>query len=610
MLQFRSLQQRFVVFMLLPVALLLAVMGAMGFVYARNAMLRQWEEVAHLRLQRAAHHVDMRLARPKEWVDFYLRYYQDQPHSALMQRQILKEMEGTDGVVAIRVKSIGTAAEAMQPMMGGPKPVQGGGNRMAGNAMARGMPSNRHFTVTRPRYNPDTAQRTVSITTQALDDTDKVGLEVEVVMDFDYLLQDLPYSGWWQSRKTFLVDEDGTVLASQGSIKEAQLGETGDPLERKVSAALQGQQSLTLRGEGHPPEEVGGFYRLAEASWYLVVFSGGDEILAPIIGFRNYYLGTLAGFIFAILLLIRRVSNRMAREVEALSGAAGDIARGAFGPPLPLTRQDEIGKLTASFNAMTAQLRDRARLRQDLNLAKEVQQSLLPDAIPRVAGLDVAGRSIYCEETGGDYFDYLKAGANLHVVVGDVSGHGIAAALLMSAVRAGLRQRHNATDGIGRLVADVNRQAAMDVGASGRFVTLFYMVVDPVQLKLSWVRAGHDPGLLYRRAADRFENLLGRGLPLGVEADATYGIETLAGLAAGDIILVGTDGIWEATDAQGRMFGKAALKELVRRQRDASAQTIVDAVFQAVARYLGQAKPSDDMTLVVVKVGAGLPHPS
>lgn len=603
MFRIKTLQQRFVVFMLLPVALLLGVMGGMGFVYARNVLLRQWEEAAILKLQLAAHHVDMRLARPKEWVRSFLAFTQGSRHILQMQPQLVKELGGTEGVLAVKIKPIGLAPAMGMTTRRGPdamqnRPVQ----QAAGGFEPHGMNAGRRFTVTRPQYDPDSAHRTVSIITQALSTTGDPVLEIEVVMDFDYLLQDLPYSDWWQSRKTFLVDEYGLVLVSHGPVPEERLGETGDRLEKRVQAALAERESATLRGEGYPPQAVGGFYRLAEAPWFIVVFSGGEEILAPIVRFRNYYLGTLAAFICLILVLIRRVSNRMAREVEALSGAAGRIARGEFGPPLLVTRRDEIGKLTASFNAMVTQLKDRARLRQDLGLAKEVQQSLLPAETPRVAGLDVAGCSVYCEETGGDYFDYLAAGETLDVAVADVAGHGIASALLMSAVRAGLRQRHNETDDIGRLVADVNRQVVADVGDSGRFVTLFYLVVHPGRKTLAWVRAGHDPGLLYRRAQDRFENLLGRGLPLGVDRDSFYQPETLSDLTPGDIVLVGTDGIWEAHDSRGRMFGKAALQDLVRRHRDAPAQAIGDAIFQAVERFVGPAKPSDDMTLVVVKL--------
>jgi sigma-B regulation protein RsbU (phosphoserine phosphatase) len=250
---------------------------------------------------------------------------------------------------------------------------------------------------------------------------------------------------------------------------------------------------------------------------------------------------------------------------------------------------------------MTTQLKDRLRIRQSLDMAKEVQQSLLPKMTPQVPGLDIAGRSIYCEEIGGDYFDYLHAGDPLHIVVGDVSGHGISAALLMSSVRASLRQCYCEIEDISTQVSNLNRNVALDAGDSGRFVTLFYLAVYPGAHRIRWVRAGHDPGILYRREEDAFEDLSGKGIALGIDAEYQYSPEARTGLHKGDIILIGTDGIWEAFDDQGTMFGKQALQAIVRRHREDRVQVLINGVFDAVRRHRGDAKPADDMTLVAVK---------
>jgi sigma-B regulation protein RsbU (phosphoserine phosphatase) len=251
---------------------------------------------------------------------------------------------------------------------------------------------------------------------------------------------------------------------------------------------------------------------------------------------------------------------------------------------------------------MIIQLKDRLRLRQSLDMAKEVQQSLLPETTPQVAGLDIAGRSIYCEETGGDYFDYLHTDEALHVVVGDVAGHGISAALLMSSVRASLRQCYCEIEDIGGQMRNLNRSIAMDVGDSGRFVTLFYLVVNPNTRRLRWVRAGHDPGIIYCHAKDEFEDLGGAGVALGIDGDFHYSPYIREGLQKGDIILVGTDGIWEACDATGAMYGKKNLHATVRHHRDDSAQEIIDAVVDSVYRHIGNVTPTDDITLVVIKI--------
>ena len=343
---------------------------------------------------------------------------------------------------------------------------------------------------------------------------------------------------------------------------------------------------------------------MAEAPWYIAVFAPGEEILRPIIRFRNYYFLTLAGFVLVILVLILRVAGQVARSVNQLSLAAGDIARGQFDLALPERTGDEIGALTRSFNTMAAQLKERIDLRQSLDLAKEVQQNLLPEKDPEFPGLDVAGRSVYCDQTGGDYFDYLDTGQSFQFVVGDVAGHGIAAALLMSSVRASLRQCYDSGDPIGAVISDVNRHIAMDVGDSGQFMTLFYLAIDSDRKTIQWVRAGHDPGMLYRRTPGSIEELDGAGMALGVDPEWSYSVQKADGLQAGDIVLLGTDGIWEAFNGDGVMFGKEAVKKILREQSDQPAGVILDSVFDAVASHVGETKIADDMTLIVVKIAA------
>ena len=605
MFHIKTLQQRFVVYMLLPVALLLWGMGAIGFVYARNTLIRQWEEAATLKLQRAAHNVDMRLERPKEWIKLYLAFVEGHHHPMRMRQQILEELKQTEGVVAVNIETLAGENQSDLERQRHFRDKWVAPDDSKGMAfMRRQMMAGQQFHVTMPRYDPDTSNRTVSIITKAMANSGDAAIQVEVVMDFDFLLNDIAYTGWWQSRKAFLIDTTGNVLISTSSLVREKLGDNGDSLEQDTLEAMRANTSGTLRGSGHPPKEISGFYRLAEAPWYIVVFAPGEEILKPIIRFRNYYFLTLGGFVLVILLLIRRVTGQVARSVNQLSAAAGDIARGQFDLALPERTGDEIGALTHSFNTMAVQLKERVQLRQSLNLAKEVQQNLLPAKAPDVPGLDVAGRSVYCDQTGGDYFDYLDTGQSFQFVVGDVAGHGISAALLMSSVRASLRQCYDSGDDIGAVISDVNRHIAMDVGDSGQFMTLFYLAIDSDRKTMQWVRAGHDPGMLYRHSADRFEELGGTGIALGVDPEWSFSIQTADNLQGGDIVLLGTDGIWEAFNGDGVMFGKAAVKQMLRKNRDQPADVILNSVFEAVASHAGETKIADDMTLIVVKIAA------
>jgi sigma-B regulation protein RsbU (phosphoserine phosphatase) len=605
MLKIKTLQQRFVVYMLLPVALLLGGMGTIGFIYARQTLLRQWEESAILRLQRAAHQVDMRLAGPKLSVGIYLSLVRNHRHPERMLRQMLPELERREGVLAVNIIATGgETAEGSEDRLRNPAGRDAGPMVHGMVPMHRQMMSGQRFHISLPRFDPDSSSRTVSILTQADTPESTTGFQVEVVMDFDYLLGGIGDDGWWQRRKAFLVDTSGNVLVGPAADKRERLGRNGNRLEQATLEAITANPSGTVRGPGRPPDEVSGFHRLVEAPWYMVVFAPGEEILRPIIRFRTYYFLILGVFILAILFLVRLVTGGVARSVDQLSVAAGDIARGRFDIVLPERNGDEIGALTHDFNTMAAQLKERVQLRQSLDLAKEVQQNLLPAKAPDFPGLDVAGRSVYCDQTGGDYFDYLDTGQSFQFVVGDVAGHGISAALLMSSVRASLRQCYDSGDDIGAVISDVNRHIAMDVGDSGQFMTLFYLAIDSDRKTMQWVRAGHDPGMLYRHSADRFEELGGTGIALGVDPEWSFSIQTADNLQGGDIVLLGTDGIWEAFNGDGVMFGKAAVKQMLRKNRDQPADVILNSVFEAVASHAGETKIADDMTLIVVKIAA------
>jgi len=266
---------------------------------------------------------------------------------------------------------------------------------------------------------------------------------------------------------------------------------------------------------------------------------------------------------------------------------------------------EDITALKLAEKALRKREHERDRLRHSLELAREVQQKLLPRENPLIAGLDVAGRSIYCDETGGDYYDFIPLEQDgkqkLAVVVGDVSGHGISSALIMATVRASLRQRLSLCGSISQIIGDVNRQLAEDVHDSGQFVTLFFLVLDPVGGDLKWVRAGHDPAIFYDPAAARIEELAGDGLVLGVDPQARFAVNAKGHFSPGSIIVLGTDGIWETRNSSGEMLGKGAINEIVRENALRCAEEILEAVITKIRKFQKGKKSDDDLTLVVVK---------
>ena len=250
------------------------------------------------------------------------------------------------------------------------------------------------------------------------------------------------------------------------------------------------------------------------------------------------------------------------------------------------------------------------RLLSALEVAEEVQQNLLPQKNPSIEGFDIAGKSIYCSQTGGDYYDFLNvpegSRGRFSIVVGDVTGHGIEAALLMTTARALIRSRAFQPGTISQVVTEVNRHLTLDVSGTGRFMTLFYLTIDPANQSLQWVRAGHDPAIFYDPVTDTFEELRGSGMALGVDEDWQFEENEKTGLAEGQIILLGTDGIWEAHNQKGGMFGKDPIYNIIRQNAAASASEILNAIIDALNRFRKDLEPEDDVTLVIIKIDEDL----
>lgn len=250
-------------------------------------------------------------------------------------------------------------------------------------------------------------------------------------------------------------------------------------------------------------------------------------------------------------------------------------------------------------------------LRQALALAEEVQRNLLPQAAPGLPGFDIAGTSLYSDETGGDYYDFIHAPneqeGRFGVIIGDVTGHGIAAALLMTTARAFLRMRSFQPGSLAAVIDDVNRLMCADLADSGRFMTLFYLAIDIEKKRLHWVRAGHDPIMLYDAATGLTGDIPDKGgPPLGIVTEARYAENSAAGLIPGQVALLATDGLWEARNDKGEMFGKDRVRELLARHSGKPAADIVTAVLEGLREFLGEDEPEDDVTLVAIKV---LPDP-
>jgi serine phosphatase RsbU (regulator of sigma subunit) len=310
---------------------------------------------------------------------------------------------------------------------------------------------------------------------------------------------------------------------------------------------------------------------------------------------------------FVTLSVFNKLLNRsITKPIENILAAVTRIKAGDLQTSVQVVSNDEIGVLGDATNEMIQGLRERERIQQSLDLAGEVQQNLLPKTDLKIHGLDIAGKSLYCDETGGDYYDFISIMENgrpkIGIGIGDVSGHGISSALLMATVRSALRQRSSLPGSAADIISDVNRQLVQDVEDSGHFVTLFYLIIDPLKKHLEYVRAGHDPAIFYDAPAEAFEELGGSGMALGVDKNWKVMAYTKTALEKGQIIFLGTDGVREACNLRGEAFGKQRIYDVIRNCSSLSASEILNAMMESLNRFQKGAKLEDDVTLVVIKI--------
>ena len=239
------------------------------------------------------------------------------------------------------------------------------------------------------------------------------------------------------------------------------------------------------------------------------------------------------------------------------------------------------------------------RLERELQLAMEIQQRFQPTAPPSVPGYELQGISFPCYEIGGDYYDFIqREDGRLVIALGDVSGKGTAAALLMSSLHAAIHAQTGSHDTLVKTISAVNRYLAENI-PSNRFVTLFYAELDPESGAVSFLNAGHNPPLIVH-AAGTVEQLASGGLPLGIKADADYR-EGRTHLRMGDVLVIYSDGVTEAASPSGEEFGPTRLYEVVSRNVDASAAGIRDRIESALTKFSQGTQAADDITLVIVK---------
>ena len=327
-----------------------------------------------------------------------------------------------------------------------------------------------------------------------------------------------------------------------------------------------------------------------------------DEVYA--LGRRSLYFGVAA--VLATLLLGVALASISVRPILELVTHVRRIGAGNLDDQLHLDYSPEFVQLSEEINPMTDGLRDRMRVRHSLALAMKVQQALLPSTTPKLDGLDISGHSTYCDETGGDYYDFLDVAGlsekSVSIALGDVMGHGVAAAMLMATARGVLRSRCQEPGSLSELLNHMNRMLVEDTGGE-RFMTMLLLTIDMETHKMRWSSAGHEAPILYDGERGVFVELQAEGsLPLGPFEEANYEEYCVDDIRSGQIYIISTDGLWEAHNEQDEQFGKGRLHDLLRRLADCSAYEIGHRIRAELVAFRGQSRPDDDVTFVIVKV--------
>lgn len=423
--------------------------------------------------------------------------------------------------------------------------------------------------------------------------------------------------------RVFISDADGRlVAASEGSISNARgerllLTESPDAgvnEAAKVVAKASTKAALlhTARADaaGNPVRlRIEPISPFAGIAWNVITVLPESAFLAEVQQGQQRAVMLAGVAVCGGVLVGLTLGRRLSRPVKKLSAHVDRVGAGEFDQRLELGTAREFSELAEHVNTMAAGLQNRMELQNALTLAREVQQALLPREDPRLAGLDVVGRTHYCDDTGGDYFDFVTQGAaegpdaagRTILVLGDVMGHGIAAALLMATARAALRAFATEGAGLGDVMTRVNRLLAASV-RDGSFMTMALLRVDPTRGAATWASAGHDPVIVYEPGADRFSELDGGDIPLGLVEDTQYEEYTRNGLEKDALLCIGTDGIWEMTNAAGEMFGKDQFRDILRKNAARPATEIAAVLEGALDAFRGTASQKDDVTFVIVRM--------
>ncbi|MBT8333643.1 MAG: PP2C family protein-serine/threonine phosphatase, partial [Deltaproteobacteria bacterium] len=337
--------------------------------------------------------------------------------------------------------------------------------------------------------------------------------------------------------------------------------------------------------------------------WHVATLLREDEYWAGHKRIKTFL--TITGFIylilgFAVLTILLRGVQQPLHEMAAQLIENGRIDYRSGTKELDLLASTINRQLEEIVKESEAKI-ERKKIEHELTIARSIQQSFLPISHPQIGGIDIAATAVPAFQVGGDFYDYISLGeGKLGLVIADVSGKGIPAALLMALSCALIRVISSEGISLQEVLEKTNNRI-QQYATEGYFVTIFYGILDFADKNLQYIRAGHNPPLLYKGNSDEFVFLEGRGMGLGVVEDIYLETRHIE-LISGDILVLFTDGVTEAINQYNEEFGVDRLSNLVREHQNHSATDIIDKISQELETFVSEEPQFDDITLMVIKI--------
>jgi sigma-B regulation protein RsbU (phosphoserine phosphatase) len=327
---------------------------------------------------------------------------------------------------------------------------------------------------------------------------------------------------------------------------------------------------------------------------------------------KTVFIAIFFVLLAAVIILTIIFSRFLTEPLTKLQKGAEAVGHGDLDYRVYVNTRDEFGSLARAFNTMASDLKEyistlkrttaeKERMLKELEIAKGIQQSFLPESAPELPGFDLEGFSLPALEVGGDFYDFIPLDSDHYgLVIADVSGKGVPAALFMALSRTLIRASASSIDDPVSSIREANGHIFQDSKTS-MFVTLFYAVLDCRARTLKFINAGHNPPIFVGAAPAGVTLLNAKGIALGVLDEIALESVDIQ-LRTGDVVVLYTDGVTEATNAQDEEYGVERLTRCVEREKARTSKDIIAAIVQEVTAFAGTRPQHDDITIMVLKV--------